>query len=99
MLKEILQEHENNLETKISELNNVQKETFNESLNYTLNNQMLDNSNMDISAGCICTYDGRFQDALKEYTFPTIVKLKDGLIFQLHSNNMNHTRSTKIKPF
>ena len=61
MLKEILQEYKNNIEAKMPELNNAQKETFNESQNYTLNNQVLDDSNVNAnSTGYAFACDRRF---------------------------------------
>ena len=48
--------------------------------------KFLDNSNMDIkNAGCTFIRNWIFWDMPKEYVFPTKVKIKNGLIFQLHT--------------
>ena len=65
-----------------------------------MNDQILDDSNDNTStAGCAFTCNRRFSDMPKECEFPAKVKLKDGLMFWLHSHNMNDAGSTKIKLF
>ena len=67
--------------------------------NHTSNNQILDNSNNDNSKACAFACNKRFLDAPKEQEFHAKVKLKDGLIFLLHSYDMNDIGTAKIKPF